>query len=339
MKFWHKIVLTLIVASELSVIGFIGYSVYKRILTEKNVLGASAIVPINKDYLIFSPNAELSEYYEYQPNIQIQDKEPWMSNTVVNSINSDTLNDLHEYSVDKPSNVYRIVALGDSFTFGHHVNTIENWPSQLEAILSKYNTCSHKKFEVINLGMPGYDMLYASHRYQKRGEKYSPDLVLWLLNDHNFFYMPQLFKKRADELERQIPAAEKLQALRRGEYSYIWNLAIKEVESNIETLKIIEQENASLYSFSKWYAGPVVFFSHNVRPRFLALLKVFRNFRRQPTYIDDAAIDIDSIEGYTLADGHPSAIGHRFLAQTIYTYLTNQKLLPCQSGLVDPSSK
>jgi len=104
---------------------------------------------------------------------------PWLGYTPAYTINSDTLNDGSEYQIQKPKDTYRIMTLGDSFTFGFYVNTYDSYPETLERLLNE-QPCNNK-FEVLNLGLPGYDIRQSLERFKRRGSKYNPDLVIWFL--------------------------------------------------------------------------------------------------------------------------------------------------------------
>ncbi len=69
------------------------------------------------------------------------------------------------------ANVRRIVALGDSVTFGLGVHAHEAWPSALEGMLE--NT------EVFNLGMCGWDIEQSVSLAVGELESWNPDLVIW----------------------------------------------------------------------------------------------------------------------------------------------------------------
>ena len=75
------------------------------------------------------------------------------------------------------------MTLGDSFTFGVYVNTEDNWTELLEDKLNSIkNICPNTDhFEVINLGVGGYDIEYAAKRYINRGKVYNPNIILLLL--------------------------------------------------------------------------------------------------------------------------------------------------------------
>lgn len=78
-----------------------------------------------------------------------------------------------EYPLDKPAGSYRILALGDSFTFGMGVEQEKTYPAQLERILNEGN----HTVEVINCAVTGYDMWQHNVALQKKARTYRPDLV------------------------------------------------------------------------------------------------------------------------------------------------------------------
>jgi lysophospholipase L1-like esterase len=96
------------------------------------------------------------------------------------TINKDTLNERYDYSVKKQPGVFRIMTIGDSFTYGLYTNTDRNWTELLEDKLNADLRCQKsRKVEVINLAVNGYDITYTVERFLKRGIKYNPDLVIW----------------------------------------------------------------------------------------------------------------------------------------------------------------
>ena len=179
-----KIFISLI-TFQLVIILFLGFKIYQR---QKNILGTISVNPINKESIALKPSNELKYFYE--PGQNFTDKTPGHSYfkafKAIYTINEDGLNERFNYSLEKPNNVFRIITIGDSFTFGLYVDTKDNWTEVLEDILNKELSCQNiKKFEVINLGVEGYDFEYAVERFKVRGLKYNPDLVLWLMIDSN----------------------------------------------------------------------------------------------------------------------------------------------------------
>jgi len=97
--------------------------------------------------------------------------------------NSDGLRN-RERTVDKPPSVFRILALGDSVTYGLGVERDKAWAGKLESLLNLDGPAG-VTYEVLNLGVPGYGIGQIVERFKKKGLKYHPDLVIYgyWLND------------------------------------------------------------------------------------------------------------------------------------------------------------
>ncbi|MFQ5702227.1 MAG: GDSL-type esterase/lipase family protein [Acidobacteriota bacterium] len=72
---------------------------------------------------------------------------------------------------------FRIVALGDSFTFGYGVEEEESWPRRLESILNGRRDAS-RWIEVVNLGVGGYGTWNEIRFLERERDLLHPDLVL-----------------------------------------------------------------------------------------------------------------------------------------------------------------
>jgi len=77
---------------------------------------------------------------------------------------------VREYAIPKPPEVYRVVCLGDSFTFGAGISDEDCFPNLLEQ--------KSPKIEAVNLGVSGYSVGQMWMRYQREGEKFDGDLLL-----------------------------------------------------------------------------------------------------------------------------------------------------------------
>lgn len=109
-------------------------------------------------------------------------------NGVIMTINSLGLRGPDEITVEKPENTFRILGLGDSFTFGVGVRDPDTFLRQLEGLLNADCPFDPKQtVQVLNAGTQGYntrdEVLYLEHRWLKLGLE--PDLILitFYLND------------------------------------------------------------------------------------------------------------------------------------------------------------
>ena len=106
-----------------------------------------------------------------------------------------------EIPYEKPPGTYRILALGDSWTFGFRMKEPDAYPRQLERLLRADAAArgDSRRIEVINTGVVGYSTDQEAAFLAKEGWKYQPDLVLvsfYPVNDtHNKLYK---YKRRAE---------------------------------------------------------------------------------------------------------------------------------------------
>lgn len=84
-----------------------------------------------------------------------------------------------DYRYEKPSGVYRIAVLGDSFTFGMGVAADETASAVLQRLLDGE---APGKFEVYNFGVPSYSPVLEYIYLTQEVVKYDPDLVILFLD-------------------------------------------------------------------------------------------------------------------------------------------------------------
>src|SRR5262249_3354885 len=96
----------------------------------------------------------------------------------------------------KPPGVFRIVALGDSFTFGFGVREGQAWPARLAKVLG---TRTGRAVEVVNLGIPGTGPRDYLWHLAHTGLALGPDLVVVGLcaNEVNDAYQLDRFGTRS----------------------------------------------------------------------------------------------------------------------------------------------
>jgi len=91
-----------------------------------------------------------------------------------------------DFTAKKPSGITRVVALGDSFTFGFGVDFGQRFSEVLERDV--------QRFEVLNLGVFAYGTDQEVRVYELYGSKYQPDIVIlnvYLGNDIEDLRMKQ----------------------------------------------------------------------------------------------------------------------------------------------------
>ena len=125
--------------------------------------------------MLRSQVADANRGWRHPPNLR--DAELWGSRV---STNRQGMRGTKEYAVPKAPGIVRVVALGDSFTFGEGVPDDATWPAQLEA--------SVPGIEVMNLGERAYahDQMYFALRDD--GLPLQPDAVIL------GFYAPDLWR-------------------------------------------------------------------------------------------------------------------------------------------------
>ena len=86
-----------------------------------------------------------------------------------------------EVTMQPKDSILRILCLGDSFTQGDGASNGNSFPRQLERILNRRYT--NKKYEVINAGSSGSDIIYCERLLVDIAYTLEPDLVLVTTND------------------------------------------------------------------------------------------------------------------------------------------------------------
>jgi len=296
------------------------------------ILEANKIKHIIKEEYLASPdNNNLSYYYEPKADTFEEVKVDWLDYKPRYHYNSDGLHEEKDYSLNKPKRVNRIITLGDSFTFGQYLeNTADNWTEQLEAKLNK-STCARKRtFEVINLGVFGYDIEYSAERFKRKGLKYNPDLVIWYLKDDDFKIINESFIP----LERQIT---KDMGIERDSPEYYfssgvvypsWQRAIKEYGKLHSDKKVLDYQHKVIKRLLSIYKKPLLFIT------FPKTQVIYRNFLRnlstnQNTYLNENIPDIYKESRAVLPDFHPNKKGHKLITENVFTYLIKNNLIPC----------
>ncbi len=141
--------------------------------------------------LMHQPDERLG--YRLVPNYEMRHQTSDFDNLI--KINSEGLRD-YEHPRDKDPDVFRILVLGDSFTFGVGVNVEDSYPKLLETLLNQNPIGEGKKYDVINAGIEGYGTEQEYRYLEKLWNRYKPDLVL-----------VGLYSNDIDDVMKGIPTA------------------------------------------------------------------------------------------------------------------------------------
>lgn len=76
----------------------------------------------------------------------------------------------------KPPGAFRVLALGDSYTFGDHVDDEDAYPARLESALRALRPGT--RVEVVNAGVNGFGILDEAALWRRAGGRLDPDVVL-----------------------------------------------------------------------------------------------------------------------------------------------------------------
>lgn len=273
-----------------------------------------------------SEKSKYAYFWQYNPNQKITDNPEWLKHEVTYSINNDGLNSIIDFSIEKPPNTKRILTLGDSYTFGHFVNTQENWPTKIQTLIQNYynDNCPDESIEVINLGMPGFDVAYIIERYKLKGDKYNPDLIVWFdpgtaltrFNEKMHPFINECYENKT-YLETKFTTL--------NEHYFCWDYGSQKV---IETysidnlLKDLATELSTFLNLTEDIPKEFVFFGWHYNENKTNLRKVF--YPNDFFDISQPSIIWEYDKSHQLEDGHASELGNSVLAEKIFKNLSSK---------------
>lgn len=106
--------------------------------------------------------------------------------------NSQSLREDQDVPVPRPPGEIRILALGDSWTFGYLVANGQSWPERLEDLLERR---TGRPVEVLNAGVPGYSVRQFLMTLEDPGFALEPQLVILPMSQNG---APQAFLERLE---------------------------------------------------------------------------------------------------------------------------------------------
>jgi len=217
------------------------------------------------------------------------------------------------------------------------VDTKDNWTELLEEALNKPQLCKNiKKFEVINLGVAGYDIRYAVERYKLRGQKYNPDLILWLLKNDDFQEIVEettlLKGKFIEDLKQRGLYDEEIS--KRGTlivFTEALRQALEELDKEYGREKILSYQKLALEEINKYFSNKLLIFDvEPLNKSYEEIIKGLINNHKNVMFLDHSFGRYDQSKASFLPyDGHPNREGHKIIAEDLFNYLTKNKILSC----------
>jgi lysophospholipase L1-like esterase len=135
----------------------------------------------------------------------------------------------------------RVLALGDSNTFGIYLNEDESYPSQLEALWNARHP--DNPIEVLNLGYPGTNSYRAADTLEDIINTFKPDIVLLTIGVNDKFTASEFVETNAD-VSSDAVIWEPMAILRR--YSRLYKLAYIASQGKAATDNMTESTSGSL---------------------------------------------------------------------------------------------
>jgi len=143
-------------------------------------IGATWSERLGQPYISLYKQANRTPWiWDYPPNSTYTfDHQPAFTHQV--RINAEGVRDI-DHPVEKPSDEYRIIGLGDSFTMGVGVERLED--TYLKVLGRRLNETSRdRKIRILSGGVGGSDPVFSYSLFTRRLQKYQPDLVLLTIN-------------------------------------------------------------------------------------------------------------------------------------------------------------
>lgn len=271
--------------------------------------------------------------FELSPNRQKKFEKVWVRT------NNFGMRDTEPVPLDDDS-VFRIVVLGDSFTFGYRVTGEETYPSVLEARLNQ--GYDEKQFDVLNMGVSGYNTQDEALVLEHKGLAWKPDLIIlgYVLNDPetgpvqpltSYFQEPAVWQRfHLARLIAQVKHGLDVKFLGGGDYYRYLHAEGHEhwqsVVSGLEEIRLLTEE--------RQIPVLVVVFPERPEKRWGSYL--YDDLHQQVVDISrekDFAV-IDLLERFKkhpprrmrvrLFDSHPSTWGHAVAADAIYQWIETE---------------
>ncbi len=321
---YKRISFIILIVLEILIISILLFQIIYR--NTKNEV--TSISPLQSSSYDFSQRGNLKYFYEPKPNITRTDTADWLPNKIAYPLNNEGSNNLTDLEIEKPADTYRIVVLGDSYTFGIYVDQSKNYPAQLESNLNSQSCGNIKNFEVINLGVPGYDLEYSLERFKSKGLKYSPDLVIWFIKDDDITQINELIKIRAEQIRKEFEKNGEIKNYEKNQTFYPYMMIVEEqLKEELGIENLIMQGRSKIDQLRSLYGGKLVLLSF--ANKLLMEHDFFAPYQQQgSTYFFEDFTQLRKTY-YNFPDRHPNEIGYKYIADQVFAFIKSNDIIHC----------
>jgi len=263
--------------------------------------------------------------FELKPNLDVIDKGSFKRLDPVRvKTNSQGLREDEEHSFQKPENTYRIIFIGDSITFGMHVEQEKTFSHVLENMLPK-------KYQTLNFAAPLYNLKQESEIIKNKVLKYNPDLVIITFVPNDLDKTNEPYKSKLKSTARKYLFVPKLiNYILTQQNSKRINPGIFTKEQYLlldyqltELNLLLKKHNITLIVTTPSFYKPsssYIDYSNHIKE--LAQKQGFYHFN-----FIEIFNDIDEEHLKVKGDPHPNALAHQIIAQNIFNQLVKEKII------------
>lgn len=248
-------------------------------------------------------------------------------------------------SIPKPKGVFRIFVIGDSCAFGNALKHTQAYPFYLEGLLNQPG--NKVTYEVVNAGVPGYSSLQGLRHLERDILPYQPDLVIASFGWNDTW--PAVFYTDKEQKSPSYLSSAIYRTLQHSlvfvyleniisvgmakmRISYANNNEKSEQRSRVPEDDFVENLNAIVTLGIKKHFK-VVFLNQPARQ--LVTHHYDALIRKVSAELNVAFLDLlpsfcfsgHSVDEFFLDQNHYSPLGNQIIAQRIFDFLKEKKLL------------
>jgi len=328
------LVCTLIILLLLSEVGF-RLAAYRKDLNTLESIGETSEIPQDGEMVYLGNIIRLSKnpriIYELIPSLSVIFTYKRLNRNVPVTINSEGFRG-KAVPIHKSPPSKRIVGIGDSLMFGWGVEDKETYLSILsEQLNSKSPECS---WEIINMAVPGYNTVMEVETLKEKGLHYKPDIVIihfcqndlrlpnfireqedYLALDQSFIIKyfrgtlktikkirpPRDSNGRIEDDPQRIPKQYRDMVGTKAYYRAMEELAALSIKHKFDVVVLAYRPNTRIQKICKKLG--------------LQMVEIFPLWQKYAS--EEGILDADGAWRIVQKDFHPSAIAHKFIANTL----------------------